>query len=51
MPACFAFIMLAHTPSGDAYTAAELDGMAVAAGFDGATVNPLANSPESLVTF
>jgi hypothetical protein len=23
MPACFAFVMLAHTPSGDAYTGAE----------------------------
>jgi 2-polyprenyl-3-methyl-5-hydroxy-6-metoxy-1,4-benzoquinol methylase len=49
MPACFAFTMLAHTPSGDAYTAAELDAMAVAAGFDGARVEPLANSPESQV--
>jgi 2-polyprenyl-3-methyl-5-hydroxy-6-metoxy-1,4-benzoquinol methylase len=51
MPACFAFAMLAHTPSGDAYTSAELDAMAVAAGFDGARVEPLANSPESLVIF
>jgi hypothetical protein len=51
MPACFAFVMLAHTPSGDAYTAAELNRMAVAAGFKGATTRPLANSPESLVSF
>jgi predicted nicotinamide N-methyase len=51
MPACFAFAMLAHTPSGDAYTATELDAMAVSAGFDGAIVEPMANSPESLVTF
>jgi predicted nicotinamide N-methyase len=50
MPACFAFVMLAHTPSGDAYTAAELHAMAVAAGFKGATTVPLANSPESLVS-
>jgi O-methyltransferase domain/Dimerisation domain len=51
MPASFAFVMLAHTPSGDAYTAAELNRMAVAAGFKGATTRPLANSPESLVSF
>ena len=51
MPACFAFVMLAHTPSGDAYTGAELDAMAVAAGFRGATTVPLASSPESLVSF
>jgi 2-polyprenyl-3-methyl-5-hydroxy-6-metoxy-1,4-benzoquinol methylase len=51
MPACFAFVMLAHTPSGDAYTAAELDAMALAAGFKGSTTSLLANSPESLVTF
>jgi predicted nicotinamide N-methyase len=51
MPASFAFVMLAHTPSGDAYTAAELNRMAVAAGFKGATTIPLAKSPESLVSF
>jgi predicted nicotinamide N-methyase len=51
MPACFAFVMLAHTPSGDAYTASELDKMAVAAGFSGATTTPLPPSPESLVVF
>ena len=51
MPACFAFVRLAHTPSGDAYTAAELNRMAVAAGFKGAVTRPLANSPESLVSF
>jgi 2-polyprenyl-3-methyl-5-hydroxy-6-metoxy-1,4-benzoquinol methylase len=51
MPACFAFTMLAHTPSGDAYTGAELHAMAVAAGFEGATPTPLANSPESIVSF
>jgi O-methyltransferase domain/Dimerisation domain len=51
MPACFAFVMLAHTPSGDAYTAAELNRMAIAAGFKGAATRPLANSPESLVSF
>jgi 2-polyprenyl-3-methyl-5-hydroxy-6-metoxy-1,4-benzoquinol methylase len=51
MPVCVAFIMLAHTPSGNAYTATELDAMAVAAGFDAAMVEPLANSHESLVTF
>jgi hypothetical protein len=51
MPACFAFVMLAHTPSGDAYTASELDTMAVAAGFSGATTTPLPPTPESLVIF
>jgi predicted ester cyclase/2-polyprenyl-3-methyl-5-hydroxy-6-metoxy-1,4-benzoquinol methylase len=51
MPACFAFIMLAHTPSGDAYTAAELKAMALAAGFTNSTTAPLANSPQSLATF
>jgi 2-polyprenyl-3-methyl-5-hydroxy-6-metoxy-1,4-benzoquinol methylase len=51
MPACFAFVMLAHTPSGDAYTASELDAMAVAAGFSGATTTPLPPTPESLVIF
>jgi 2-polyprenyl-3-methyl-5-hydroxy-6-metoxy-1,4-benzoquinol methylase len=51
MPVCVAFIMLADTPTGGTYTAKELDAMAVAAGFDGAMVEPLANTPESLVTF
>jgi len=51
MPACFAFVMLAHTPSGDAYTASELDTMAVTAGFSGATTTPLPPTPESLVIF
>jgi 2-polyprenyl-3-methyl-5-hydroxy-6-metoxy-1,4-benzoquinol methylase len=51
MPATFAFVMLAFTPSGDAYTAKELDAMARKAGYSGAKVTPLSKSPESLVSF
>jgi O-methyltransferase domain/Dimerisation domain len=50
-PASFAFIMLAFTPSGDAYTAKELDAMGREAGYRGATMIPLADSPESVVHF
>jgi hypothetical protein len=51
MPASFAFLMLASTPSGDAYTAKELDTMARSAGYAGANVAPLPTSPETLVSF
>lgn len=50
-PATFAFFMLATTPGGDAYTASELDQMARNAGFRGATVRPLAPTPQSLISF
>lgn len=50
-PAMFAWWMLATTPGGDAYTASELDQMARNAGFRGATVRPLAPTPQSLITF
>jgi hypothetical protein len=51
MPAIFPFIMLGMTPNGDAFAAAELDGMGRAAGFNNVTVTPLSSSPESLVAF
>ena len=51
MPASFAFVMLASTPSGDAYTAKELDAMARSAGYTSANVAPLPTSPENLVSF
>ena len=49
--AMFAFLMLATTPGGDAYTLSELDGIAKAAGFQGATARPLRPTPQSLVMF
>jgi SAM-dependent methyltransferase len=51
LPAMFAFWMLASTPSGDAYTASELDAMARDAGFGAAVTRPLAPTPHSLVIF
>jgi hypothetical protein len=47
----FAFCMLATTPGGDAYTPADLDDIAKAAGFAGASVRPLRPTPQSLVIF
>jgi cyclopropane fatty-acyl-phospholipid synthase-like methyltransferase len=49
--AMFAFLMLATTPGGDAYTLAELDEIAKAAGFRRATARPLRPTPQSLVMF
>lgn len=51
LPAIFSFVMLGSTPKGQAYTAAELDKMARAAGYKGASVIPLPPSPQSLVLF
>jgi hypothetical protein len=51
IPAMFAFWMLATTPGGDAYTTSDLDRMAKAGGFRGATTRPLAPAPESLIIF
>jgi SAM-dependent methyltransferase len=51
VPVMFAFQMLATTPSGDAYTARELDEMAKKAGFRGASTRGLPPTPESLITF
>lgn len=49
--AMFAFLMLATTPEGDAYSLAQLDEIAREAGFRGATARPLRPTPESLITF
>jgi hypothetical protein len=51
MQAMFAFLMLATSPGGDAYTPTDLDEIAKAAGFRGATVRPLRPTPQSLITF
>ena len=51
MPAIFSLIMLATTPSGDAYTAAALNEMARAAGYCRASVIALPPTPQSLVAF
>ena len=51
MQASFAFVMLASTPSGDAYTADEYDSMASRAGFKGAKVVAVPPTTESLVLF
>ena len=50
VPASFAMMMLGSTPSGDAYTFAELRGMLEQAGFSAAAQTALPMSPETLVT-
>jgi len=50
-PAAFAWEMLATTPSGDAYTAADLRRMGEMAGFRDATISPMPPSPASLIVF
>jgi 2-polyprenyl-3-methyl-5-hydroxy-6-metoxy-1,4-benzoquinol methylase len=49
MPASFALIMLAETPSGDAYTRAELESMMSNAGFSGHEFHPMPPSPHSVL--
>ncbi len=49
VPAAFAMIMLGSTEQGDAYTYAELEGMARQAGFAECSLHPLAASPEQVV--
>jgi hypothetical protein len=49
--AAFSYVMLGTTPHGDAYTLAEFDAMARAAGFSGVTGAPLGPSPQTLVEF
>jgi predicted nicotinamide N-methyase len=49
--AAFAFFMLATCPSGDAYTLDDLDEIARAAGFRGATARPLSPTTQTLVIF
>ena len=48
MPAMFAMQMLGDTPSGDAYTLAELTAMLKAAGFNTVIGHPL-QGPQTLV--
>jgi hypothetical protein len=50
-PAMFAFVMLASTPKGDAWTARELQEMGRAAGFADSTVQPLPPSPQTMIVF
>ena len=49
MAAAFSLTMLASTPSGDAYTFRELDGMYREAGFEAVTAHPLPGSPHTVV--
>ena len=49
MSAAFALIMLAMTPSGDAYTQAELESMATHAGFVHHEFHPMPPSPHSVL--
>ncbi len=49
--AMFAFLMLATTPGGDAFTLSEYDEFARAAGFRRATARPLRPTPQSLIMF
>jgi ubiquinone/menaquinone biosynthesis C-methylase UbiE len=49
IPAGFAMVMLATTPSGDAYTFSELEAMASAAGFSRCEFADLAPSPQQIV--
>lgn len=50
-PAMFAFVMLASTPKGDAWTARELQEMGRAAGFAEGMVQPLPPSPQTMIVF
>jgi hypothetical protein len=49
MPAAFSLQMLAGTPSGDAYTFAELDKMFRDAGFPPSAAQPLGHTPQTLI--
>jgi 2-polyprenyl-3-methyl-5-hydroxy-6-metoxy-1,4-benzoquinol methylase len=49
MPAAFSLSMLASTPSGDAYTFAEIDSMFREAGFPPSTSQPLGHTPQTLI--
>jgi SAM-dependent methyltransferase len=49
LSASFSLQMLAGTPSGDAYTFSELDGMFRRAGFSRSEIHSLRRSPEQLV--
>jgi 2-polyprenyl-3-methyl-5-hydroxy-6-metoxy-1,4-benzoquinol methylase len=49
MAASFAMTMLATTPSGDAYTFKDLDGMYREAGFDQISSHPVPSGPHTVV--
>ncbi len=49
--AAFAFVMLATTPKGDAWTARELQEMERSAGFGDSVVQPLPPSPQTMIVF
>jgi 2-polyprenyl-3-methyl-5-hydroxy-6-metoxy-1,4-benzoquinol methylase len=49
MPATFSMVMLASTPSGDAYTFSELESMFRNAGYSGSVLEPVPPTEESLV--
>ncbi len=49
MAAGFSLVMLATTPSGDAYTFREFEGMFREAGFEGVTAQPVPMSPHTVV--
>ena len=49
LEATFAFVMLATTPQGDAYTVDDLDRFARAAGFSGVAARPLSPTPLTLM--
>lgn len=49
IPAMFAYVMLSTTPSGDAYTFAELERMFRSAGFTRVELSPLAPAPQSAI--
>jgi SAM-dependent methyltransferase len=51
MAGMFSFIMLGSTPSGDAYTQAELDAIGRDAGYSSVAVTPLQPTPQTLVEF
>ena len=50
MAAAFSLVMLATTPSGDAYTFSQLGSMLHEAGFEGAAAHPVSKSPHTVVT-
>jgi hypothetical protein len=50
-PAMFAYMMLGSTPSGDAYTASDLEDMGRRAGFSGILFKAAGPTPETLVWF
>lgn len=51
VPAMFAFMMLGSTPSGDAYTRSDLEGMGRQAGFARVAFEGLGPSPQTLIAF